>query len=190
MRITPLSLTLPGVKESDFAHYSHYHGAGHVNRVIVLGQVLAHMIHREPKERLLLSLWAATYTHDLARTHDGTCYMHGQWAAERRLPGLMETVFRPYHLEESLEAIQNAVAWHSYREEPPFTHPNYGLIALLKDADALDRCRLGPDEFDPSYLRYPQTAKMIEMAEGLYHHGHQTEDIEGMWAWALEHLNG
>lgn len=41
-------------------------------------------------------------------------------------------------------------------------HPHWPLIALLKDADGLDRVRLG--DLDPRYLRYPESRGMVVRA--------------------------
>jgi hypothetical protein len=40
------------------------------------------------------------------------------------------------------------------------------LICLLKDADGLDRVRLG--DLDTSYLRHPEAREMADFAERLY----------------------
>jgi hypothetical protein len=43
------------------------------------------------------------------------------------------------------------------------------LLWLLKDADALDRVRLGgEDAVDPAYLRHPAAAGFIDFAWELY----------------------
>lgn len=39
-------------------------------------------------------------------------------------------------------------------------------MCLLKDADGLDRVRLG--DLDPSYLRFPEARDMVGFAEDLY----------------------
>ena len=40
------------------------------------------------------------------------------------------------------------------------------LIALLKDADGLDRVRLG--DLDPRYLRHPESKGMVPFAQALF----------------------
>ena len=39
-------------------------------------------------------------------------------------------------------------------------------MAILKDADALDRCRIG--DLNPAYLRYPESRSLIEIIEYIY----------------------
>lgn len=45
-------------------------------------------------------------------------------------------------------------------------HPHWPLIALLKDADGLDRVRLG--DLDPRYLRHPESKGMVAFAQALF----------------------
>jgi hypothetical protein len=62
--------------------------------------------------------------------------------------------------------IATAVTQHSIRNELPRTHPHWPLTALLKDADGLDRVRLG--DLDPTYLRHPEAREMVAYAEALF----------------------
>jgi hypothetical protein len=50
----------------------------------------------------------------------------------------------------------------------PVDHPHYQVAALLKDADALDRFRLGPYDLDKKYLRLPLTHLYIPHAKKLF----------------------
>ena len=45
-------------------------------------------------------------------------------------------------------------------------HPHWRLTSLLKDADGLDRVRLG--DLDAQYLRNPQAREMVGFAEALF----------------------
>lgn len=47
-------------------------------------------------------------------------------------------------------------------------HEHWNLIALLKDADALDRVRL--DDLDQRYLRHPEARGMVAFAQALFAH--------------------
>jgi hypothetical protein len=49
---------------------------------------------------------------------------------------------------------------------PPKTHEHWRLVALLKDADGLDRVRLG--DLDPKFLRLPQSKPMMSFAQQLF----------------------
>jgi len=46
------------------------------------------------------------------------------------------------------------------------THPHWRLTSLLKDADGLDRVRLG--DLDPRYLRNPEAHDMVGFAAALF----------------------
>jgi hypothetical protein len=115
-----------------------------------------------------LRLWAAVYLHDLARTHDGRCYVHGA-AAVRRLEEMSEV--RALFVQAGIErtdypAIATAVTLHSRPEELDRSHPHWTLTSLLKDADGLDRVRLF--DLDPSYLRWAQARTMVPFARHLF----------------------
>jgi hypothetical protein len=116
--------------------------------------------------------------------------MHGTWAVGENLPGLWNSLFKPRGLaDDQYKAVKSAVIWHSRATEPPAGHPHRHLIALLKDADALDRCRLRADEFDPKYLRFRSTHGLIGLARELFSAGHDTEDLDGMWEWMTRRLS-
>jgi hypothetical protein len=48
----------------------------------------------------------------------------------------------------------------------PRDHEHWPLIALLKDADGLDRVRLG--DLDVRYLRHPVARPMVAFAQALF----------------------
>ncbi|MFN7914246.1 MAG: hypothetical protein U0Q55_02825 [Vicinamibacterales bacterium] len=156
------AIPLPG----EFRHQSSLHGQRHVGRVMVHAMRLAHA--RGHDDRLRAALWAAVYIHDLERRHDGECTQHGRWAA-RRLADHAPTLAR---LDEGgvqavdRLAIRTAVTFHSLPRELPASHAHWTLTALLKDADALDRVRLG--DLDPRYLRLRESHGMIDFAQRLF----------------------
>lgn len=119
-------------------------------------------------DRMRSALWGAVYIHDLERSHDGECTEHGRRAARRLVDhaptlALLDEggVSRGDHL-----AIRTAVTFHSLPKELAASHPNWTLTALLKDADGLDRVRLG--DLDPSYLRFRESHGMIDFAQQLF----------------------
>lgn len=115
-------------------------------------------------------LWAAVYLHDLARTHDGECHEHGANAVQlwRTSPELSALFASRGVAAEDEEGIERAVTLHCRPndEEPSPDDPDFLLVAMLKDADALDRVRLG--DLDPMYLRLPQTLEMLDFADELF----------------------
>ena len=113
-------------------------------------------------------LWAAVYLHDLARTHDGECHRHGADAMNKfqSLPQLRELFARGGVEDADYEAIHTAVVQHCLPKELDRQHPHWRLTALLKDADGLDRVRLG--DLDPRYLRNCEARPMVAFATELF----------------------
>jgi hypothetical protein len=147
-----------------FLHESGLHGQAHVARVLVHAfRIVAATGHLEETARL----WAAVYLHDIARVHDGRSRRHGAdaWVRLAGLRDVQALFARGGVREEDYPAIRAAVTWHSDGEPLP-DHPHRRLVSLLKDADGLDRVRLG--DLDPNYLRLPESRKMVAFAEALY----------------------
>jgi len=147
-----------------FWHPSTLHGQAHVARVLVHAFRLiaaAGLVEETPR------LWAAVYLHDIARRHDGHCTRHGDdaWARLDSLPDVQALFARGGVPADDHPAIQAAVAMHSQGEPKP-DHPHGRLIKLLKDADGLDRVRLG--DLDPDYLRHAEARHMARFAQRLY----------------------
>jgi hypothetical protein len=141
-----------------FDHPSWLHGVDHTLRVMAMTWCIGSELGME-KERDLA--FCAAYIHDLARKHDGVCAEHGPEAAEFKLP-LFADFFRSQGVDdEGLESIRTAVYWHSLPGEIPLDDPHYKVTALLEDADALDRIRLGPFNLKPELLRFDLARKLI-----------------------------
>lgn len=114
-----------------------------------------------------LSAFCAAYIHDLSREHDGYCTQHGAWSAEKKLP-VYTPFFQSLGLNEGhLEVIRVAVTKHSEPDELDPDHPAYLVTAMLKDADALDRIRLGANRLDVSYLRFRESHLLLPLARKL-----------------------
>lgn len=63
-------------------------------------------------EEVIAQVYCAAIIHDMARTHDGYCEMHGQWAVERKLPIWKEQFLGWGLTEEQLELVAFAVYWY------------------------------------------------------------------------------
>jgi hypothetical protein len=113
-------------------------------------------------------LWAAAYLHDIARTHDGRSARHGADAMKKfeTLPQLRELFAQGGVQDSDYVSIHTAVTHHSLPNELDRDHPHWRLTSLLKDADGLDRVRLG--DLDPRYLRNPQARDMVGFAKALF----------------------
>ena len=159
----PFSQMVP--MPDDFWHRSTLHGQARVTRVIVHA---IRLVEATGQNRLWPQLWASVFLHDLARTHDGVCHRHGADAARRlrNEPSLQARLAVGGLTIEDYPAVEAAVTAHSAPKEVSTTHPHWTLIALLKDADGLDRVRLG--DLDPIYLRHPESKRMAGFAHRLF----------------------
>ncbi len=153
-----------------FEHKSHIHGRLHVGRVMINGFVL---INITKSQELEVPLWASVYLHDLSRQHDGFCEQHGLMAINkfRESPEIQASLKRGGLQRDHWPMVVMAVEHHCYRQESDSLHPYYKLLSLLKDADALDRVRLG--DLDPSYLRHNESHEIIRFAEELFYYSEE-----------------
>jgi hypothetical protein len=148
-----------------FIHKSAIHGQAHVARTLVHAfRLIDATGHADEAPRL----WAAVYLHDLSRTHDGRCYRHGTHAAQRlaTLADVQALFIRGGVTREDFPAIETAVVHHCLPTELDPRHPHHRLTTLLKDADALDRVRLG--DLNPHLLRHDKAREMIPFAQTLF----------------------
>ncbi len=142
------------------------HGRGHARRVWLHCMELAEDLGINGPE--LEALHLAALWHDIGRTNDAADYYHGAKSAGRVVGmGLHRGVEPPVR-----DMALFAVTHHSGSEE----HAGYALngmrdsqrvervFKVLKDADALDRVRLGPYGLDPSFLRFEQSYDRVERA--------------------------
>ena len=159
----PLAELAPG--PSLFTHASAIHGQSHVSRVMVHA---FRLIEATGWQEETPRLWAAVYLHDLARTHDGICYRHGGDAMKKfeTLHHVRELFARGGVTGDDYPIIHTAVVHHSIPKELDRDHPHWRLTSLLKDADALDRVRIG--DLDPRYLRNRQARGMVAFAQRLF----------------------
>ena len=109
------------------------------------------------------------YIHDMARQHDGYCTVHGSNAAIYKLPIYKELFSKFEANNEDLSIIEKIVTYHSLGNELPADSEIYSTLAILKDADALDRIRLGKNDLNPDYLRIDATHNSIAFGEELYY---------------------
>ncbi len=162
----PLSLERLVPMPEDFRHQSGIHGQAHVSRVLIHTFILLQLTRQQ---HLAVPLWASVYLHDVARTHDGLCYRHGADAARRF--DFFRQVFQAAGLPPQDEPlVRTAVAWHAVPRELNRSHRYAPLVHLLKDADGLDRVRLG--DLDPRYLRYRESHGLVNFAKHLYTRTH------------------
>lgn len=169
----PLLLETLAQLDHSVLFVSKMHGLGHIERTILQGGFCAmeEGLDRPDTELLLL---ACSY-HDVGRQNDWVDDLHGHRSAQRigAITG---------RTGEDLKLLQGAVDAHSRRE--PALRPTVEgyapadpdrailLAQLLKDADGLDRVRIG--DLDPSYLRKESSRKRAGLALEVFRRYQQT----------------
>ena len=151
--------------EQQFDRSSELHGVMHTYRVMLhvlrLGVATGYIAEAR-------NAFFAAYIHDMARKCDGHCTQHGTDAVNHKLP-----IYEPLFIKNGakptdIPSIGKACTWHSLNHEIITTDPDWLTVALLKDADALDRLRLGERHLDVSYLRFKETLEHIKFARELH----------------------
>ena len=153
------------LKKTAFDHQSLLHGIPHTYRVMCNVLVLGSRLGYDRECRLA---FFAAYVHDMARRHDGYCSDHGTWAAENKLSMYTDMFTRHGFMDGELPEITTALINHCQRFDYDKDHPHYTTTALLKDADALDRIRLGPGNLKPELLRFDLSRKLVPVANAFY----------------------
>lgn len=158
-----------GVDPADFALYkpmfarrvhAPIHGIGHIYRTMIACALLGKAL-KKPREGLLA--FCGAFIHDLARQTDGVEPEHGPNAAKYYF-GRFQRLWDKYGLtSEECEQVREAVSQHSTWELLRPSDEGYAVMAILKDADALDRCRLGG--LNPDWLRYRESRRLIGFME-------------------------
>ena len=152
------------LKQSFFDRESHLHGIPHTYRVMTHCLALG-MMTGFKRESFLA--FCGAFIHDMSRQHDDRCYEHGKWAAQFKLPEHRDRFLESGIIEDELPVIVDIVTAHSQPGDIQSEKKNISL-AILKDADALDRIRLGAHGLNPQFLRLEHSHLLIESAERLY----------------------
>lgn len=157
------------------------HGVGHTSRVLVHALDLADALDLATWERDALA--CAALWHDIGRTTDGVDYYHGAKSAGKAVALGLHCNVAPQVYETALYAITHHCGSQKYGESAAsfVTYPVQSagdplfelvdaesalrVFRLLKDADALDRVRLG--DLDTSYLRYDVSRTRVDRAREL-----------------------
>ena len=148
------------LRKSHFDHQSSLHGIAHTYRVMINTLLIS---DRLGDKKAGLLAFCSAFIHDMARKHDGRCSKHGPDSAAFKLPAFSD-LFSGYGVTPlEMDFIREAVIQHSYRERLTKDDDGYFVMAILKDADALDRCRLG--DLDPYFLRLKPSHDLIARAK-------------------------
>ena len=171
-----------GVDPADFAlknemferpNHRAIHGIGHIYRTMVGCAFLGLLLER-PREGFLA--FCGAYIHDLARRTDYVEPEHGANAANNYFERFNSLWDRYNITEEERNFIRLAVTQHSGNEWMRRKDEGYNVMAILKDADALDRCRLG--DLNEHWLRYRESRMLVEIIKRIYNNSFMVnEDI-------------
>lgn len=151
----------------DALYQSAVHGSGHINRVLILAALIAWQ--EDLEEDFLWQYFMAASYHDVGRYFDGLDLGHGARSA------LHLGELTGYHGEKLLET-QGAVAAHSQPDQrmeeiissfrPLDVEKSKYLACLLKDADNLDRVRMG--DLNVKFLRLDSAKNLIDFSKNLF----------------------
>ena len=150
---------------TDFAHASRTHGQGHVARVMIHA---FRLIDATGQVEEGSRVWGAVYLHDLARTHDGFCEVHGRDAVLRVNESTdLQDRLASHGVQSDDPAMLVAVMMHCLPDDhTALAKPMFPVLSLLKDATGLDRVRTG--DLEKSYLRSEAARGMVDFAQSLY----------------------
>jgi len=155
---------LPAVDPGWYHNPGGIHGPSHTVRVLIHAQSIAEELELGAREReavLLAALW-----HDIGRVHDGLDRHHGARSTGKVLGlGLHE----PFD-DELIRTVFFAMEYHSIRDKwaedaaiyTPDSAWSLQTLWVLKDADGLDRVRLG--DLDSGQLRHECAKGMVDDA--------------------------
>lgn len=135
------------------------HGLDHMSRVFALEELISDALAKDGIELDREALRWAAGLHDLGRVDDGIDPDHGKRGGTW-IKANLASVIPP----EVIRTVVYLVSWHSIEDEqiPHLTNE----LAVLKDADALDRVRI--NDLDPSRLRFEISKSLISTAHRLY----------------------
>lgn len=147
-------------KQSWLMHDSHWHGVDHMTRVFILQELICVQLEREGIVIDRRAVRFAAMVHDVGRVDDGVDPDHGWRSAEWMKHHLANRI-----LPETMDRATYAVHWHVPPDQAaPVMTPE---LMVLKDADGLDRVRLG--DLDVARLRTDVAKQLLLTAEELYY---------------------
>jgi len=161
----------PFVADLNHLYLKGIHGIGHTYRVLLLVQKLCELEKCPFSQRQILEFCAIF--HDIGRTNDGVDDSHGQDSVDI----LKEKHY--FGLAYSCSFVDYVIVNHCKNDKIAYGNVNrydfddeqieeaLYLLKFFKDCDNLDRFRLG--DFDKSYLRLPNSHRLINTAEELNH---------------------
>lgn len=154
---------------------SEWHTKAHSARVLLLSLVIGHQKGLSDEE--LEKLGMAAIFHDSRRLDDGIDKGHGSRAAEyykdycreHDLPYHEQTYYITYYHDQDDSLGLSEIAKSSCLSKRGVL-----LYQIFKDADALDRFRLGPDGLDVNFLRTEEARGLVDFSKDLLRKSSET----------------
>ena len=142
------------------------HGIAHTLRVWIHAQEIAEVLGLAEWQRETLH-YAALW-HDIGRTHDGVDYYHGAKSAGKAQGLGLHAGVDARVRDTALYAITHHCGDEEHGRRAADWLPNADgalqVFLVLKDADGLDRVRLGSDELDVRQLRFEVSREQVARA--------------------------
>ncbi len=163
-------------KQAWLSHDSWLHGVDHMARVFVLQELICNRLEQQGESINREAIRWAAMAHDVGRLDDGIDPKHGERSA-----AWIKEHFSDQISPELLDMVTYIVHWHvpNDDEAPVMTTE----LAVLKDADGLDRVRLG--DFDASFLRTTAALELVDTAKRLYEESFVHEGENGSFQTVL-----
>jgi hypothetical protein len=154
---------------------SEWHTKSHCARVLLLALLIGHQKDLSDEEKDALGM--AAVFHDSRRLDDGIDKGHGARAAEyykdycreRDLPYDAGTYYITYYHDQDDSLGLSEIAKSSSLSERAVL-----LYQIFKDADGLDRFRLGPNALDVKMLRTEEAHSLVDFAKYLLQKSSET----------------
>ncbi|MDD0824041.1 HD domain-containing protein [Mannheimia sp. AT1] len=152
----------------EFNIESKLHGVVHSSRVLLYAVILGYRLNLNEQELDTLC-WSATF-HDSYRYDDGADIGHGERAS---------TYYRQYCQQHQLAVNEIAICLMKCHDRVddfgiqyitkhlPNDAEAIRLYKIFKDADGLDRFRLGEQYFNPAYLRTSEAKQLVNFAQNI-----------------------
>lgn len=147
---------------------SEWHTKTHCARVLLLALVIGHQKKLSDEEKDALAM--AAVFHDSRRLDDGIDKGHGSraaeyyknYCAEHHLPFDELTYYMTYYHDQD-----DALGVSEIVKSSSLTERGVLMYQVFKDADALDRFRLGPNALDAKFLRTEEAHGLVDFAKYL-----------------------
>lgn len=154
---------------------SEWHTKTHCARVLLLALSIGHQKGLSDEEMDALGM--AAIFHDSRRLDDGMDKGHGSRAAEyykdycheHDLPFDEQTYYITYYHDQD-----DSLGLSEIAKSPTISERAMLLYQIFKDADALDRFRLGPDALNVNMLRTEDAHKLVDFAKYLLQKSSET----------------